>query len=284
MPAFQPVTCAAVDSDGVGLSSMYVALDCSRCGDSTPTKFESFTNEQGVIDKWFRSAEPLTLFRSVDAANYERISMTFSTAMCFGQLRTPWVSIQTNVEPSEFDRNYVRLQFDVGNSTYSVKTMPLPVQAIGRLGHGLDSQPHLDEARGWVEGAQLDNGHWECSDLLDRDLGQRLSTSPDSAPFGFPRDESSPPPLTDPPPPSPSLSVSTTLDTFSEAVSPLTLPSPQLPMLRSLRAPRARAKRFSSLTVPSGPFIGQGRITRSRRKAPFEDDELEPLRKRRRLE
>ncbi|KAJ3563023.1 hypothetical protein NPX13_g8347 [Xylaria arbuscula] len=257
MPAFQPVTCAAVDSDGVGLSSMYVALDCLRCGDSTPTKFESFTNEQGVIDKWFRSAEPLTLFRLVDAANYERISMTFSTAI---------------------------LQFDVGNSTYSVKTMPLPVQAIGQLEHGLDSQPHLDEARGWVEGAQLDNGHWGCSDLLDPDLGQRLSTSPDSAPFGLPRDESSPAPLTDPPPPSPSLSVST-LDTFSETISPLTLPSPQLPVPRSLRIPRARDKRFSPLTVPNSPPNGQGRVTRSQKaKGTSEDDELEPPRKRRRLE
>ncbi|KAI1158992.1 hypothetical protein F5B18DRAFT_656118 [Nemania serpens] len=286
MPPTQPITCVAVDFDGVGLSSMHVALDCSRRGDGIPTQFESFTNEQGVIDRWFRSAEPLELFQSVDAADYERISMTFSTALYFGRLRTPWVTIQINVEPSEFAGSYVRLQFGVGNSTYSVKSMPLPGQAIGQLEYGLGSQPHLDEPWGWVEDARLEQSHGEGPDSLDPDLGQRLySTSPNTAPFGLPRDESSLSPLTDPPPPSPSLSVSTTLDTFSEAISPLTLPSPQLPVLRSLRAPRARAKRFSSLTVPSSPSIGQGRVTRSRkRKAAFEDDELEPPRKRRRLE
>ncbi|KAJ3578089.1 hypothetical protein NPX13_g2471 [Xylaria arbuscula] len=287
MPPTQPITCVAVDFDGVGLSSMYVALDCSRRGDGIPTKFESFTNEQGVIDRWFRSAEPLELFQSVDAADYERISITFSTALYFGRLRTPWVTIQINVEPSEFAGSYVRLQFGAGNSTYSVKTMPLPIQPIGQSEYGLDSQPHFDEPWGWVEDdARLEKSHGEYPDSLHPDLGQRLcSTITNNTQFGLPRDTSSPTPLTDPPPPSPSLSVSTTLDTFSEVISPLTLPSPQLPVLRSLRAPRARAKRFSSLTVPSSPSIGQGRVTRSRkRKGAFEVDELEPPKKRRRLE
>ncbi|KAI1159438.1 hypothetical protein F5B18DRAFT_588634 [Nemania serpens] len=195
MSATQPVTCAAVDFDGVGLSGMYVALDCSRRGDGAPTKLESFTNEQGVIDKWFRSAEPLKLFQSVDTADYERISITFSTALYFGRLRTPWVTIQTNVEPSEFAGNYTRLQFGVGNSTYSVKSMPLPTQAIGQFEYGLDSQPHFDELWGRVEDARLEQSHGECPGSLDPDLGQRLcSTGPNGALFGLPPDKSSLPP------------------------------------------------------------------------------------------
>ncbi|KAI3331248.1 hypothetical protein F4824DRAFT_504273 [Ustulina deusta] len=285
MSVVKPITCAAVDFDGVGLSGMYVALDCSRRGDGTPTKFESFTNEQGVIEKWFRSAEPLTLFQSADAGDYERISITFSTAMYFGRLRTPWVTIQANVNPSEFDENYVRLQFGAGNSTYSVKTMSLPFRAMERFEPGLDSQTRFNQAAGWVEEAHMEQHNEESSGSIGSASGQNFcSTATDSALSGLLRTRDSSALLSDPLPPSPSLSVST-LDTVSEAISPLILPSPQLPIPRSLRVPRTRSKRFSPLAAPNSPSNGQGRVTRSRkRKATFEDDELEPPRKRRRLE
>ncbi|KAI1181412.1 hypothetical protein F5B17DRAFT_436854 [Nemania serpens] len=232
MPPTQPVMCAVVDSNGVGLSSMYVALDCSRRGAGASIKFESFTGSDGGIQKWFCSAESLERFQPVDAGDYERISMTFSTAMYFGRLRTPWVTIQANVDPSAFDRNYVKLQFGAGNSTYSVGTVFLPVQVTEVVGIELESQIHSERTGDGTKS----NNDVKSSGSIGRNPGHRHdNTVPAGTPLGLSQPSTASILLLDSPLPSPSLSIST-LYTAAEVITPLALPSLRLPV-RGLHTP-----------------------------------------------
>ncbi|KAI3322910.1 hypothetical protein HD806DRAFT_536089 [Xylariaceae sp. AK1471] len=284
MSSIKPVTCTVVDFDGVGLQDMYVALDCSRRGDGTSTKFESFTNSEGIIQRWFRCAEPFTLFEVVDASDYERITLTFSTAIYFGRLRSPWVTVQVNVNPTEFEMNYVKLQFGVGNGTYSVKTISLPLQNMKWLEMESANQVRVEQERDCVREMHIENENGEPSKSIGSDSWQALqNVVPDSASLETPQTGAPSAPLLDRPLSTPFWSTST-LNTLSEPVSPLTLPSPRIPVLQSPRVPRTRSKRFSPLAVPSSPYFGQGRVTRSRKRKVMFEDELEPPRKRRRLE
>ncbi|KAI1159430.1 hypothetical protein F5B18DRAFT_636891 [Nemania serpens] len=109
-----PITCTVVHFDGVGLQDLYATLDCSRRGDGASTRFESFADSQGNIMRWLRCAEPPTYFEPVNARDYERICLTFPAALYFGHQRCPWVTVQVNIEPAEFEDNSVKLQFGLG--------------------------------------------------------------------------------------------------------------------------------------------------------------------------
>ncbi|KAI1119351.1 hypothetical protein F5Y14DRAFT_394997 [Nemania sp. NC0429] len=206
--------------------------------------------------------------------------MTFSTAMYFGRLRTPWVTIQANVDPSAFDRNYVKLQFGAGNSTYSVGTVFLLVQATKVVGIELESQIHSERTG---DGAKSNNDV-ESSGSIGRNPGHRhYNTVPAGTPLGLPQPSTASILLLDSPLPSPGLSIST-LYTAAEVITPLALPSPKLPVPRSPHTPQARPQRCFLTAPPSSPGLGQGRATRSlKRKIGFEE-ELRYPRKRRRLE
>ncbi|KAI6082414.1 hypothetical protein F4821DRAFT_263920 [Hypoxylon rubiginosum] len=123
----RPITCRVVDFDEVGLQDMYVSLECWRPSEAISKKFESFTNPQGIIEKWFRCAELPLDFEPVDASDYTRICLTFSTAMYFSSLRTPWVTVQAHLDSASLERHSVKLQFGPGNSTYSLRPVPLPL-------------------------------------------------------------------------------------------------------------------------------------------------------------
>ncbi|KAI0147274.1 hypothetical protein GGR57DRAFT_476883 [Xylariaceae sp. FL1272] len=274
MSLTRPVTCAVVDFDGVGLQHMYVTADCLRRGDGVSVKFESFTDSQGAIDRWFRCAEPPTFFEQVDARGYERICLTFSTALYFSRLQTPWVTVQTNIDAAEFENSYVRLQFGPGNGMYSVRTTAtstlspanqyeteLPALAGDCAGDTALSEPENGQAS---EPICCDNWQYLCSPIPE-------VPSPESSPVRMSSTAPSESPLLPP-----ELVVGPPSDAGSGLISPLRLPSPQLGPVWSPRITRARARRFS----PSNP----GRVTRSRKRKVTFEDELEPPRKRRRLE
>ncbi|KAI1159426.1 hypothetical protein F5B18DRAFT_655623 [Nemania serpens] len=227
MPFTQPVICAVVDFDGVGLSGMYVALDCSCCGNRETIKFEAFSGPDGVIQTWFCSAESPERFQPVNAGDYEQISITFSIEMYFGRLQSPWLTIQANVNPSTFDRHYIKLQFGAGNSTYSVGAVCLPVKATEVVGIELESQIYSEQTG---DGTKINNDG-ESSVGRNPEYCYHNIT-PASAPLGLPQPSTASVPLRDSPLPSPSLSIST-LCTTAEAIAPLALPSPILPVPRS---------------------------------------------------
>ncbi|KAI1321143.1 hypothetical protein F5Y16DRAFT_389268 [Xylariaceae sp. FL0255] len=233
-----PITCSVLDFNDVGLQNLYVTIDCSRRDDRTSARFESFTNSQGNILKWFRYAEPPTYFEPVNARDYKRIYLTFSTTLYFGHPR------------SAFEGNFIKLQFGPGNSTYSISTTPLLFQSIDlpRI------QPDMPIAL---------EPQCSCIRVATENHNRQM---PDSLPL-----------------PTPVLLVPTP-DIKSEPISPLLLPPPQAPAPRSLRITRAGARRLSPLLLPDTSCLSSGRVTRSRkRKASFED-ELEPPKKKRRLQ
>ncbi|KAI1325792.1 hypothetical protein F5Y16DRAFT_376775 [Xylariaceae sp. FL0255] len=274
-----PITCSVLDFDGVGLQDFYVTIDCSRRDDHTSARFESFTNSQGNILKWFRCAEPPTYLEPVNARDYERIYLTFSAALYFGHPRCPWLTVQVNLEPAAFEGNFVKLQFGPGNSTYSISTTPLLFQSIDPPGIQPDMPIALEPQCGCMRVA-TENHNRQAPDSVSPDYWRDIWSPFPEVPSLI-RAPSVPP--SELPLPTPVLLVSTP-DIKSEPISPLLLPSPQAPAPGSLRITRAGARRLSPLLLPDTSCLSSGRVTRSRKRKATFDDELEPPKKKRRLQ
>ncbi|RYP63164.1 hypothetical protein DL771_009395 [Monosporascus sp. 5C6A] len=279
-----PITCTVVDFDGIGLQGMYVLLDCSRRDGSVSKKFESFTDSQGIIEKWFGCADPLIQLKSVDIAGFDDVCLTFSTAVYFGHLQTLWTTVQAHFDPTHSRQHAIRLQFGPGYRTYSVRHMPC--SSLQSSPNGLNIMPtsplpsqdghSRDEYGGEVEEGEIPDSIY----FRPTFFSESISVTPPQEP---PRILTSIVPLSEP-----SLFASprslSTADTFSEAISPLVLSSPEVHALRSPMLPPTSPRRRGK-PGRNSPYPENGQITRSRkRKIVFEDEVEEPPRKRRRFE
>ncbi|RYO97361.1 hypothetical protein DL765_011205 [Monosporascus sp. GIB2] len=279
-----PITCTVVDFDGIGLQGMYVLLDCSRRDGSVSKKFESFTNSQGLIEKWFGCADPLIQLKSVDVADFDDVCLTFSTAAYFGHLQTLWTTVQAHFDPTHSRQHAIKLQFGPGYRTYNVKHMP--PSSLQSSSNGLQIMP-TSPLPSWdghsrdEYGVEVEEGEIPDSIYFRPIFSESISATPplETSPI-----LTSIAPLSEPSlfasPKSPS-----TVDIFSEAISPLALPSPVVHALRSPILPPTSSRRRGKPGIRDSPYPENGRITRSRkRKIIFEDEVEEPPRKRRRFE
>ncbi|RYP01925.1 hypothetical protein DL764_006020 [Monosporascus ibericus] len=280
-----PITCTVVDFDGIGLQGMYVLLDCSRRDGSVSKKFESFTDSQGIIEKWFGFADPLIQLKSVDVADFDDVCLTFSTAEYFGHLQTLWTTIQAHFDPTYSREHAIKLQFGPEYRTYNVRHMPSsPLQSSS---NGLQIMPtspfpSQDGQSRDEYGVKVEEG--EIPDSIyfrPTFFSESISATPPQEP---PRILTSIVPLSEP-----SLFASprslSTVDIVSEAISPLVLSSPEVHALRSPIFPPTTPRRRAKPGIRNSPYPESGRITRSRkRKIVFEDEVEQPPRKRRRFE
>ncbi|KAI1181451.1 hypothetical protein F5B17DRAFT_290782 [Nemania serpens] len=160
-------------------------------------------------------------------------------------------------------------------------TIPFPLQSnIGQPGMQSDAPAVLEPPQCDCMRVATESHNGQAPESVGsaywRDLWSPLPEI--SSPIWAP---SAPP--SEPPPPTPVLSVSTSA-IKSEPISPLILPPPPFSTLQSPRITRARSRRLPPPTLSSTSPSSPGRVTRSRkRKVPF-GDELEPPRKRRRLQ
>jgi hypothetical protein len=129
-----PVICKVDDFDEVGIQGMHVALTCYSDSTGPSERFESCTNSQGIIEKWFSCAASSSEMKYVDARKYGDISLTFSTSLYFGNVGTPWVAVHAQLKPDMPQTHAVKLQFGPGNESFCLKRIPMKL----RLHSGVD--------------------------------------------------------------------------------------------------------------------------------------------------
>lgn len=107
------ITCRVVDFNGSGCAGMRVNMLCHSL-EGRISEFDAHTTSDGSIHEWqsCNSSEK----KVVDAREYEHISVTFLVGAYFGQLTSPWVTIQSQFIPEGSHQHLISLHVGAARS------------------------------------------------------------------------------------------------------------------------------------------------------------------------